>query len=369
MTRVAVTGLGIYSPLGKKVEEFWQNIIAGKNAFRDINCFSYSKKIKTKGYIFPEKTNNDPQLFSWIFKVAEQAISDAKLNKAPQAWIGAIHPFLHHPLKQSLTAWLNDLTADFKVKQKPIMINGACASGNLALGYAADLIRYQNIPAVLVFGGNEVNEIIYTGFNSLKVLSPEGVTPFSRGRQGMGLGEGAVALVLEAEDKAKKRGAKIHGFIRSWSSTLDGHNTTGLSESGYGPSAALWWALEKAKLNPGEVQWICAHGTGTKINDLVETKSIKQIFKEAAHHLFISSNKGQIGHLLEAAGLVNTVIILLALKQQMVLGTYNYQEKDEECDLEYLPNRVANVNLKRIISNAYGFGGICSSLVIEKGEI
>ncbi|MFC1517431.1 beta-ketoacyl-[acyl-carrier-protein] synthase family protein [Candidatus Margulisiibacteriota bacterium] len=367
-SRVAVTGLGIFSPLGKKIESFWDRLIFGEAAFRPIHCFSKANELKAGGYVFPEKTNTNPRLFEWIHVVIEQAMQDAQLTRSPAKWLGALHPFLHHPLERSLISWLAELTKKYRNRQHPLLINGACAAGNLALGYAADLIRYQQCSSVIIFGGNEVNEVIYQGFSSLQILSKQAVTPFSKSRTGMGLGEGAVAILLENAEEAKKRGAQIYGYIKGWSSALDGQSTTGFTESAYGPTAALWWALQDAKLNPGEIDWICAHGTGTQLNDQVETKAIKQIFREAAYQVPVTSNKGQVGHLLEGAGLINAVVALMAIKKQVIPGTYNYQEKDEQCDLNYLPNQSNQARLRHVLSNAYGFGGICSSVVFEKGE-
>jgi 3-oxoacyl-[acyl-carrier-protein] synthase II len=370
MERTAITGISIVSPLGNKADDVFNKLLNGETAYQKIQFLAKLEGKERFGYVFNDLEREKYKLYSWIKEACQQVYQDALLDlhdqkNLPDTWFGAINPFLQPLQAQQLTEWLKLYPG---AKKQAVLVHNACASGNIAIGLAKDLISRQIHKRIIVFGGNEINEKIYQGFNSLRLLSDRPLAPFCGKRNGTSLGEGAAAIMLEAESLAIKRKARIYGYVKGWSSTLDGYSNTGFSKNAFGPTAALGQALHNAKLNPGEIDWICAHGSGTIQNDLTETKAIKNIYKEAAYGIPVTSQKGQLGHWLEGAGLINTLIAMMAFKYQQVPGTYNYQQKDNYCDLNYLPNSSQEKKIKLILSNAYGFGGSCSSVIFEKGE-
>ena len=190
--------------------------------------------------------------------------------------------------------------------------------------------------------------------------------PFDKERNGFVMGEGAGILVLEEYEHAKNRGAKIYGELIGFGSTTDAYHITSPCPDGEGGAKAMIRALENAKISPDEVDYINAHGTSTHLNDLTETMAIKTAFKEASKNVMVSSTKGNIGHLLGAAGAVEAVICIKALEEQIVPPTINYKEKDEECDLNLITNEPIKSKLNVVMSNSLGFGGHNASIILKK---
>jgi 3-oxoacyl-[acyl-carrier-protein] synthase II len=211
------------------------------------------------------------------------------------------------------------------------------------------------------------------GFCSLKALSTRDVPPekascpFDAERDGFVMGEGAGILILEGEEHAKKRGARVRARMSGYGNTCDAYHITAPMEDGSGASKAMSIALDDAGINPEDVGYINAHGTSTKLNDAMETKAIKKVFGDAACNVPISSTKSMTGHLLGASGGLETIVCVLVVEQGIIPPTINLEHPDPECDLDYVPNQAREIEVKAVLNNSFGFGGHNAALLISKG--
>jgi len=248
----------------------------------------------------------------------------------------------------------------------------ACAASTQAIGEAAEQISI-GAAEVMISGGTHsmIHPFGVTGFNRLTALSTRNndikrsSSPFDRDRDGFVLGEGAGIVVLESEEFAKARGAKILAELAGFGSSADAYRITDIHESGRGGIAAMNQAMEDAGVTINDIDYISAHGTGTVDNDKVETLAIKSVFGEQAYKVPISSIKSMMGHLIAAAGAVEAITCILAIRDQIVPPTINYREADPECDLDYVPNTARKVPVKTCLSNSFGFGGQNDTVIIR----
>jgi len=249
----------------------------------------------------------------------------------------------------------------------------ACAASTQAIGEAAEQIR-RGDAEVMVSGGTHsmIHPFGVTGFNRLTALStrngePKASSrPFDRNRDGFVLGEGAGIVVLESEEFARARGARIHAELAGYGSSADAYRITDIHDSGRGGIAAMRQAMADAGVSTNDIHYISAHGTGTVDNDKVETLAIKTLFGEHAYKVPVSSIKSMMGHLIAAAGAVEAITCILAIRDQVVPPTINYQEADPECDLDYVPNQARKVTVKTCLSNSFGFGGQNDTVIIRE---
>jgi 3-oxoacyl-[acyl-carrier-protein] synthase II len=249
----------------------------------------------------------------------------------------------------------------------------ACAAGTQAIGEATDQIRHGEADVILAGGAHSmIHAFGVTGFNLLTALSTRNdeptraSRPFDRLRDGFVIGEGAGMLVLEELEHARRRGAAIHAELTGYGVTCDAYRVTDSHPEGRGAVACMRAALADARLLPEQVGYINAHGTGTRINDAVETLGIKQVFGPYARRLPISSSKSMLGHLIGAAGAVELVTCVLALRHAILPPTINYEVPDPDCDLDYIPNRPREVRIRHALSNSFGFGGQNASLIVSR---
>ena len=250
----------------------------------------------------------------------------------------------------------------------------ACASSTHAIGEAYKTIKLGE-EDVIIAGGTEaaICEVGIAGFENMKALSTEinknrASIPFDKERNGFVMGEGAGIIVLEELEHALKRNAKIYGEIIGFGATTDAYHITSPCPDGECGAKAMVRAIENAKITPDKIDYINAHGTSTHLNDLTETMAIKKAFGKSADSVMISSTKGNVGHLLGAAGAVEAIFCIKALEEQIVPPTINYKEKDEECNLNIVSNDIKKANLKIVMSNSLGFGGHNSSIIMKKWE-
>ncbi len=267
---------------------------------------------------------------------------------------------------------LGNIAIELGLKGESIAIVTACASSTDAIGEAYKTIKYGSEDAVIA-GGTEASicSVGIAGFENMKALSGSedknrASIPFDKERGGFVMGEGAGMLVLEEMEHAKKRGAKIYAEVVGFGATSDAYHITSPDPEGNGGAKAMIRAMEDANLKPEDIDYINAHGTGTHLNDSTETKAIKIALGESSKKVMVSSTKGNTGHLLGAAGGVEAVLCIKALEEGVVPPTINYKEKDEECDLDVVPNEPRKADLKVVMSNSLGFGGHNASVIFKK---
>jgi 3-oxoacyl-[acyl-carrier-protein] synthase II len=413
--RVVITGLGAITPLGQTVKETWENLVKGKSGVGYIDRFDTSnlpvkiaaqirnfdplKRLSQKEAGVPIKKLD---LFSiYALWAAEEAIEDSALLKGPfdpdrvgviiASGIGGVEtlereiivgytkgydrisPYLIPMMIPDMASGL--IAIKYRFKGPNYCTVSACASSAHAIGDAFRLIRYGDAD-VMVVGGSEAPIIptAVAGFSSMKALStrneePEKASrPFDRDRDGFVMGEGAAVLVLEEYEHAMRRGAKIYAELVGYGATADAYHITAPCVDGEGAVKCMLRALKDAKLSPDEVDYINAHGTSTKLNDVAETLAIKKVFGERAYKIPVSSTKSMIGHLLGAAGAIEAVATIMTIHTGIIHPTINYENPDPECDLDYVPNEARKKEVNVAISNSFGFGGHNVCLVFKKFE-
>ena len=381
--QVVVTGIGIISPLesGRGVDSFWQEALTGRDAITQVESFDASKyECKIAGEVSDLGIGNADRWISFLDFAFKQATLDAGIDASAgdfgvcigtvlggilagqKAWQALDKPFCQRqenkpalPEKYHLYSGERYLIDKYKIKGPVLTVSTACASGTDAIG-----IGYRNIlwgkADVMVAGGvDTLSEFAFCGFNNLKALTTTKVRPFDKNRDGLALGEGAAFLVLEEAGSARKRGARIYGRITGYASRADAHHMTGPDKEGRGLASAIKAALKEAGISKPD--YINAHGTGTIYNDAMETKAIKLAFGKSAYKIPISSIKSMIGHSFGAGGAIEAATCLLAIKNGAIPPTINYQGKDPDCDLDYVPNIARKADVKTAISLSAGFGG------------
>jgi 3-oxoacyl-[acyl-carrier-protein] synthase II len=245
-------------------------------------------------------------------------------------------------------------------------VTTACSSSATSIGYGADLIRSGKAKAVLSGGSDALSELTFGGFNSLRAMDPSPCKPFDRKRAGMCLGEGAAIVVLEDREEAMRRGTKIYGEFLGYGIGGEAHHITAPEPTGMIEARIMKEAVEESHLTLIDVDAINAHGTGTPLNDKVETLAIKKAFGERAYSIPVSSIKSMVGHCLGSAGAIEAVASILSIHDGFIPPTVNHQEGDEVCDLDYVPGKSRNQEVKVVLSNSFAFGGNCTTLVFGK---
>ncbi len=246
------------------------------------------------------------------------------------------------------------------------MIPTACAAGNYAIGYASDLVKLNRADVVIAGGSDPFSRIAFTGFNRLLATSAEACRPFDKNRDGMAVGEGAGILVVEELEHARARGASVAAEVAGYGLGCDAFKMTIPDPAGGGGIEALRRAISTSGIEPGSIDYVCAHGTGTRENDKSETVILKNVLGEAAYTTPVSSLKSMIGHTMGAASAIEAAACVLMMRKGTILPTINYSDPDPECDLDYVPNRAREKELNIVVSNAYAFGGNTSSLILRR---
>ena len=405
--RVVVTGLGLITPIGNSVEESWANAVAGKSGGDFIDSFdteNYRVKIgaPVKNFdledFFDAKTVQRYDRFMLIGQVAaSQAIASAELDEsvdrrrigvAMGSGIGGIttientHSVLldRGPRRVSpffvpssvINMLPGNISIEHDLRGPNLSIVTACTTGTHNIGLAARVIQYGEAD-VMVAGGSEASTspVTVAGFASMKALStrnddPQRASrPWDRDRDGFLLGDGAGAIVLEEYEYAKARRANIFCELTGFSMTADAHHITSPPDDGAGAVGAMRMALQDAKLDSQEIDYINAHGTSTPQGDVAETRAIKAVFGESTR-VPISSSKSMVGHLLGAAGAVEAIFSILSIRDQVVHPTINLDNPSEDCDLDYVPHTAREVKVKNALSNSFGFGGTNGTLIFSQ---
>lgn len=406
--RVVVTGIGTINPIGHNVEETWKSIEEGKCGIAPISLFdTKDMKVTLAGevkdfdvtkYIDKKEAKKMDRFIQMGMIAAKEAVTDSGLD------INNIDSHRFGVIVSSGIGGLGSIEKNYQTGEKrgfdrvspffiPMTISNlaaghiaiafhaqglctcpvtACAGGTNAIGDAFRNIRdgYQD---VMIAGGCEasITPLGIGGFTSMKALSdatdPDRASiPFDKERNGFVMGEGAGILILEELEHALKRGAHIYGEMTGYGVSCDAHHITAPLPNGEGGAYAMQNALDDAGISYDVIDYINAHGTSTHLNDLCETEAIKSVFKEHAYKLAVSSTKGHTGHCLGAAGGIEAVLSVLALKHDFIPPTLNYQVKDEECDLNVVPNIGVKKDLHYVMSNSLGFGGHNASIIFKE---
>ena len=404
--RVVITGMGVVSPIGNNLNEFWDNLKIGYNGIDDITLFDTEKfDVKIAGqssidlnHFFDRKELNKLDRFSsFALIAADQAIHQSELLKSNfsndrigvivGSGIGGIGTFetqhkklLKNPRFVSpffIPAMISDIAAGqisikYGFKGLNYSVASACATSNHAFGDAFKMIQ-SNLADVIVAGGSEaaITEMSIAGFSNMKALTKNcdknsASRPFDKNRDGFVMGEGSGILVLESLEHAKNRNANIIGEIVGYGATADAYHITSPDHEGKGGERAILNAISDAELNTDDIKYINAHGTSTPLNDKIETKAIKSVFKDKSKDLFINSTKSMTGHLLGAAGAIEAIATILSLNNNYIPPTINYKDLDPDCDLNYIPNKGLSQSIDYGLSNSFGFGGH-NSVIIFKG--
>jgi 3-oxoacyl-[acyl-carrier-protein] synthase II len=409
--RVVVTGLGAVTPLGNDVPTTWSNVIAGQSGAGPITQFDASgyktrfacevKDFDVSAVVGKKEARRLDRFAQFAVYAAKQALDDSGWQVTPDnSWrcgvyvgtgIGGIgtleaeirlivvkgpdrvSPFLVPMMLPDMAA--AQVAIQFGLRGPNMAVVTACASGNNAIGDAADCIR-RDAADVMLAGGTDaaIIPISIAGFGNMTAISsrndaPERASrPFDKERDGFVVGEGAAVLVLEELQHALARGAKIYGEVIGYAATGDAYHMTAPAPEGEGAARCMRLALKDAALAPTDVNYINAHGTSTGYNDANETKAIKTVFGEQAAKVAVSSTKSMTGHLLGAAGAVEGVYSVLTLYHGIIPPTINYENPDPECDLDYVPNKARKADVQVVLSNSFGFGGTNACVIFRRAE-
>lgn len=407
--RVVITGLGAITPLGHTVDSTWNGLIEGQSGIAEITLFDPTgfdvriagevKDFHPEDVLTHREARRLDRFCQFALVAARAAIADAALtidsSNAEEvgvlmgAGIGGITTLSDQievlrtkgPSRVSpflIPMFLIDLAAGqiaiaTGARGPNFGIVSACATSGHAIGEAAEIIR-RGDAKVMIAGGAEAGivPIGVAAFASMKALSTRNdeparaSRPFDLDRDGFVMAEGAGAMVLEAESYARARGARIYAELAGYGATDDAFHITAPSEGGEGAVRAMRIALRKAGCEPKDVDYVNAHGTSTPANDRLETAALKAVFGEAARHIPVSSTKSMTGHLLGAAGAVEAIVCVKAIEQNLIPPTINYETPDPECDLDYVPNLARPHRVDVALSNALGFGGHNTTLVLRR---
>jgi 3-oxoacyl-[acyl-carrier-protein] synthase II len=407
--RVVITGLGIISPVGNSVVEAWDNIVNGRSGITRITRFDAAgfptqiagevKGFDLAAYLSPKEARRYDAFIHFGLAAAMDALKDAGIGVRPEnaerigvcigsgigglpmieethaAYAGGgprkISPFFVPGSIINMVSGI--LSINYGLKGPNFATVSACATSNHSIGEAQRLIEYGDAD-IMIAGGAEstVSPLGVGGFCAAKAMStrnddPAGASrPWDTGRDGFVLGEGAGVLVLEEYEHAKARGAKIYAELAGYGMSSDAYHITAPAEDGEGAARSMQAALRNARVSADAVDYINAHGTSTPLGDLAETLAVKRCFGDHAKRLAVSSTKSMTGHLLGAAGGVEAVFATLAIHHQTAPPTINLNDRDPQCDLDYVPNQARPMKIYIALSNAFGFGGTNSTLVFRR---
>jgi 3-oxoacyl-[acyl-carrier-protein] synthase II len=410
--RVVVTGLGLVTPLGIGLEKNWQALVGGQSGIRKIDRFpnidAFASRIAgqvpdfhAEDFIEPKEIKKMDLFIQYSVAAASMAMEHSGFKIDPQdaenvgviigvglcgidtieaterAYLDGgprkISPFFIPKVISNLAP--GQIAIRHGAKGVNWTPTSACASGTHAIGEAFHLIRLGLQDAVIAGGAESaITPLGVGGFSAMKALSthndePERASrPFDRERDGFIIAEGSGVLILEERDRALERGAKIYAEVIGYGANGDAYHMTAPAPEGEGAARCMRLSLKDAGIAPSEVDYINAHGTSTEYNDANETQAIKKVFGEHAFKLAVSSTKSMTGHLLGAAGAVEGVFSVLAMRHGIIPPTINYENPDPDCDLDYVPNQARTADIRVALSNSFGFGGTNACVVFRRAE-
>jgi 3-oxoacyl-[acyl-carrier-protein] synthase II len=397
--RVVVTGLGVVSSVGVGKDEFWKSIIDGKSGISKVDSFDTNE---LRCHYAGEIKNFDPQDFIPRRKVqflgrtsqlaiaaSSLALKDARLplkditNKRTGVFIGTTMG--ERPLEETVDAWVQDgaskinrtkilqssannisanISIHFKFHGPNYMIPTACAAGNYAIGYGFDLIRKGDLDYAVAGGSDSFSKFAFFGFHRLYAMAPEKCQPFDKNRKGILVGEGAGILFLEALESALRRNSTIYAEVGGYGLSCDAYHMTASQVDGI--EKTMRKALKDADIRAEEIDYISAHGTGTSGNDKNECAAIKRVFKENSKTIPVSSIKSMLGHTMGAASAIEAVSCCMAIKENIIPPTINFETPDSQCAIDCVPNKAKIKRVNVALNNGFAFGGNNSCLILKK---
>lgn len=407
--RIVVTGMGVVSPVGIGINKFWNSLIGGKSGIDKITAFNAEdlpskiagevRDFNPEDYIDRKELKRLDRFTQFAVAATKMAFEDAQLDlsKIDPTRVGVIlgsgiggantweeqHTILLEKGPRRVSPFFipmmiinmasGQTAMAFNLKGPNFTVVTACASGTNAIGEAFRVLQRGDAD-IIVSGGTEasITMLSLAGFSSMKALSTrndkptKASRPFDRDRDGFVIGEGAGIVILETLESALSRNARIYGEIVGYGSTADAYHLTQPAPEGEGASRAMMASILDAGLKPEDVDYINAHGTSTPLNDKFETMAIKNTFGKHAYELAVSSTKSMTGHLLGAAGAIEFIAATLAVYNDEIPPTINYENPDPECDLNYVPNKSIKRQVNVALSNSMGFGGQNASVVVKK---
>jgi 3-oxoacyl-[acyl-carrier-protein] synthase II len=409
MERVVITGIGLVTPGGIGTSESWQALLAGENGIGNISLFDAANfRVRIAGevkaweptlFMERKKLKEMDRFCQFALGAASMAVKDsqleltaeereeagcfigvgigglATLERAKETLMekgsGKMSPYSIPGIIANLAA--GQVSMAYGLQGPSYCTTSACSSGAHALGEATEWIRRGKVQ-VMVAGGAEasITGVGIGGFEAMMALSKRNDSPatasrpFDRGRDGFVCGEGAGVVILESLTRAKKRGAKIYAEVTGYGASSDAHHLTQPAPNGAGAQRAMKMALKDASVSPDQVDYINAHGTSTPVGDVEESRAINAVFGEHANKLWVSSTKSMMGHLLGAAGAVESAVCALAIAEGKIPPTINLHDQDPACTLDYVANTARERRLRHAISNSFGFGGTNCSLVFSR---
>lgn len=408
--RVVITGMGVLSPIGNNVDEMWNSVKENKCGIDFITKFDNTdfkvsvagelKEFNIEKYMSKKEAHRMDKYAQYAMIAAEEAINDSNLNleninkdrmgvivssgiggietlvsehnKMLEKGPSRVSPFMIPMIISNMAS--GQIAIKYGAKGICTTVVTACASGTNSIGEAFEAIKLDRAD-IMIAGGAEapITDIAVAGFSSLTALSksddPKRASiPFDKERNGFVMGEGAGVVILEELENALKRNAKIYGEVVGYGATCDAYHITKPSDDSREISRAMEMAINQANISKNEISYINAHGTSTYYNDKSETNAIKALFNEFAYEIPVSSTKSMMGHLLGAAGAVEAIICAKALEDSFIPATIGLEVKDEECDLNYVPNNGIQKQIKYALSNSLGFGGHNATLLLKKWE-
>lgn len=395
-----MTGIGVVTSIGVGVDAFWNAALSGACGIGPVESFDTSrysvhiggevKDFDPRGFVERLRPNGMARASQLAIAAARLALRDAGLDPAAldplttgvSMGTTSGEPSMIERFDDQEMAGTREAIGREFIEQYPchviaahvasefgfagpnVVIPTACAAGNYALAHAYDTIRDGNAAIMLAGGSDAFSRITYTGFARLGAIAPERCQPFDKNRKGMVPGEGAAILVLEPRDRALARGARVYAEMAGYGLTCDANHMT--APQGDGAARAMQIAMADAGIRPDQVGYISAHGTGTAVNDRVETAAVKQAFGEAAHRVPMSSIKSMLGHTMGAASAIEAAACTLAVRDDRLPPTIHHETADPECDLDYVPNAARSAAVEFAMNNAYAFGGNNASVIFRK---
>jgi len=407
--RVVITGLGLVTPLGIGVDETWTALCKGQSGISEITRFDASgfdtkiagevKNFHPKDFLSKKEAKRTQLFIAYAVAASRMALEDSgltidetnenRVGVLTGCGLGGLHlleqttvvlqkkgpkrvtPFFIPMMIGNMAPGM--ISIYLGAKGPNSSISTACASGTHAVGDAFKIIK-RGAADAMITGGVEsvITPMCIAGFNAMKALSvrndpPEKASrPFDRDRDGFVIGEGCGILILETLEAALERGARIYAEICGYGMSGDGFHMAAPAPEGEGAARCMAEALTDSEMPLEKIDYINAHGTSTQLNDVYETRAIKSVFKEKASSIAISSTKSMTGHLLGAAGGIETVFTALTISEGIIPPTINIDHPDEECDLDYVPNKARKMDVKTAMTNSFGFGGTNATLILRK---